>query len=102
MYLRFILCFLIITWSNIRAQTPASPQKRLAGLLTQYQRHTLSDTAYLNAVDSLVPLVWNNSGLEQLLSTFQQIAFGDQKLGRYRAQFYRYMMFNSINTNKYG
>jgi signal transduction histidine kinase len=95
-------CILLFSCSNARAQSPISPQKHLAGLLLRYREHTLGDTPYLKAVDSTISLVLSDDSLQQLLSTYQKIAFDNPGLGRYRMMYYRSLAVNSINKNKYG
>src|SRR5882757_4888007 len=101
-FLPFLLFFLVITWEDARAQRRDSPKQHLAGLLTLYQHHILSDTAYLNAVDSITPLLLNEDSLEQRLSTYEKIAFADDRYGKYRVHYYRHLLSFSDNKNRYG
>ncbi|HEX9509177.1 MAG TPA: ATP-binding protein [Puia sp.] len=98
----FLLSFLVIAWGGARAQSPDSLKQHLTGLLEQYQHHTLCDTAYLKAVDSAAPLLLHDDNLEQLLSTYQQIAFGGKGLDRYKASYYTYLAIYSYNMNRFG
>ncbi|HEX9509175.1 MAG TPA: ATP-binding protein [Puia sp.] len=98
----FLLSSLVFAWGGACAQRPDSLKQHLTGLLAQYQGHTLSDTAYLKAVDSAAPLLVHDDSLEQLLSTYQQIAFGNKRLGAYRGHYYADLALYSYNKNKYG
>jgi len=98
----FLLSFLVFAWGGACAQRPDSLKQHLSGLLVLYQDHTLSDTAYLKAVDSAAPLLVHDDSLEQLLSTYRQIAFGNKRLGAYRANYYTDLALYSYNKNKYG
>lgn len=98
----FLLSFLVLAWSDVGAQRPDSLKQHLSDLLASYQDHLLSDTAYLKAVDSAAPLLVHDDSLEQLLSTYRQIAFGNKRLGAYRANYYTDLAFYSYNKNKYG
>lgn len=98
----FILCFLVIAWSNTRAQQPGSLTAHLADLLVQYHDHTLSDTAYLKAVDTTAARLLNDDSLPSLLTTYRQIAFSDKGSDRYRAKYYTYLAIYSYNKNRFG
>jgi signal transduction histidine kinase len=97
-----ILFFLVIAWNNTRAQRVESLKKHLADLLIQYHGHILSDTAYLKAVDSTAPLLLRDDSLQQLLTTYQQIAFSDKGSDRYQAQYYTYLAIYSYNMSRFG
>jgi two-component sensor histidine kinase len=87
----------------------ASPAQRLVDVLTRYEQHSLRDTAYLNAVDSIldaddpiVHLLYNDDSLEQRLNTYQKIAFSDTAYGKYRVRYYRYLLSAADNRNRSG
>ena len=98
----FLLCLLLPATLTLRAQDPISAKKQLATLSMQYQQSTLPDTAYLNAVDSLAALLYDEDSLEQWLDPYQQIAFSDTGYGKYRVHYYRHLMKLSDNKSRYG
>lgn len=114
--LSLILCFfLILILAAAQENQPfagrgtASPVQRLSGLLTRYERHLLPDTAYLNAVDSILNaadsithLLYNDDSLEQRLNTYQRIAFSAPSYGKYRVRYYRYLLSAADNRNRSG
>lgn len=95
----FVLCCLVIATGLSRAQGQGG---QISGLLTRYRDHRLSDTAFLKAVDSIAPPLLSNDSLPQLLSAYQEIAFGDKRWGRYRANYYTYLAIYSYNKNQFG
>jgi signal transduction histidine kinase len=74
----------------------------LAGLLQSYKAHRLNDSAYLRAVDSLAPFLLAEDSLPEWLGTYRDIAFGNTRLGVYRAHYYTYMAIHATNKNQLG
>ena len=102
-WLRSLLTALgLLTGLFGHAQASNSLKHRLADLEAQRQVRSLKDTDYLRSVDSVAPLLEAEDSLPRLLSSYQQIAFGDSALGRFRAHYYTYMALNAYNTNKFG
>lgn len=109
-----ILCGLVIPWSGIYAQSPRSAhsslstqppdsaRQRLAVLQAGYERRILSDTAYLNGVDSIVLRLFSGDSLEQQLDTYQKIAFGGDVPGKYRLKYYRYLLYYFVSKDRNG
>jgi signal transduction histidine kinase len=93
---------LLLSGIYTRAQRPALLKRHLAELQQQYQDHGLRDTVYLKAADSAAALLLQDDSLPQLLSVYQQVAFGDKGLGRYRANYYTYLAIYSYNKNRLG
>src|SRR5579862_1091514 len=79
------LVCLLVTGGNSLAQAPPSSARHLAGLLQSYHSQRLNDTAYLNAADSVVPVLLAEDSLPEWLGTYRQIAFGDERRAVYRA-----------------
>jgi signal transduction histidine kinase len=104
--LAILICCLSLVPGNAPAQeqsmSTVAPKKHLADLLEQYRGRMIRDTAYLNAVDSIAPLILSDDSLPSLLSAYRQVAFNDGKLGKYRAHYYTYLAIYSYNTNKFG
>lgn len=96
------LVFFLVIGNHSRAQDTIPPQKHLASLLVQYHQHTLSDTAYLNAVDSTASLLYNEDSLVQWLDTYRQIIFSDPRYGKYRVYYYLHLQRLSDNKSRYG
>lgn len=84
------------------AQLSDSLKHRLAALDARREARLLKDTDYLRSVDSIAPLLETEDSLPRLLTAYQQIAFGNPALGRWRAWYYTYMALNAYNTNKFG
>lgn len=98
----FLLPLLLIGRGDASAQRPVSIKQHLADLLVYRQEHRISDTAYLKAVDSAAPLLVHDDSLDQLLSVYRQIAFGNKELAAYRAHYYADLALYAYNKNKYG
>jgi signal transduction histidine kinase len=97
-----LLILFLLPAVNTRAQRPALLKRHLADLQVQYQARSLPDTVYLKAVDSAASLLLQDDSLPQLLSAYQQIAFGEPGLGKYRAKYYTYLAIYSYNRNRLG
>ncbi|HXB08625.1 MAG TPA: ATP-binding protein [Puia sp.] len=97
-----LLCLSVLAGHTLDAQVTDSLKHRLATLETRRQARLLKDTDYLRSVDSIAPRLEAEDSLPQLLSTYRQIAFDDQKLGRYRAFYYTYLALNAYNASKFG
>ncbi len=97
-----ILCCLCFTGVRSVAQVPVTATGRLSGLLREYHHHTLSDTAYLKAVDSIAPMLGNDDSLPQRLAVYREIAFGDNIKGPWKARYYGYMALYSNNKSQFG
>jgi len=93
---------LVVTGGDSVAQSPVSSAQHLAGLLQAYQSHRLTDSAYLKAVDSAAPLLVSEDSLPEWLGTYREIAFGDKRLGAYRAHYYTYMAIHANNMSRFG
>ncbi|HLZ88313.1 MAG TPA: ATP-binding protein [Puia sp.] len=98
----FLIFLGILAGHSLRAQTADSLKHRLSALLVQYKARLLKDTDYLRCVDSIAPLLESDDSLPEALSTYRQIAFGDPKQGRRRANYYTYLALNAYNANKWG
>lgn len=98
-FLVYSILLLIVSWNPTTAQTLAP---RLQTLLRQHRAHVLKDTAYLNAVDSLAPLLLDEDTLPAELAPYQQIAFQKSIPGKYRMRYYRYLALQSVNKDRYG
>jgi len=110
-YLLRLLCFLTAVLGPLRGisqpsgspgQSTPGPQQRLSAALSRWQTGQISDTIYLHAVDSVAPQLLNDDSLVQELSTYRQLAFSNNNLGKYRVWYYRYMAVFSLNKHKYG
>jgi signal transduction histidine kinase len=89
------LCCLFVVGGTCLAQSPTSSVQRLAALLRSYHSHLLNDSAYLKAVDSVVPVLLPEDSLPEWLGAYREIAFGDKRWGVYRAHYYTYMAIHS-------
>lgn len=92
----------ILTGLFGHAQLSDSLKHRLATLEAWHQARLLKDTDYLRSVDSIAPLLEAEDSLPRFLSSYQQIAFADPSLGRWRAYYYTYLALNAYNTNRFG
>jgi signal transduction histidine kinase len=92
----------ILAGHSPHAQVADSLKHRLATLLKQYRARLMKDTDYLRSVDSIAPLLEGDDSLPQGLSVYRQIAFGNPKLGRQRANYYTWLALNAYNANKFG
>ena len=98
-----LLVFLgVLSGNSGNAQVTDSLITRLATLEKRREAQLLKDTDYLNAVDSIAPLLEQSDSLSQLLSDYQRIAFGDPHLGRHRAYYYTFLALNAYNASKFG
>ncbi len=89
--------------SLLLAQKPTELKNRLSNLQAQYQQHRLGDTAYLNQVDSIAPLLVHEDSLPQFLEVYRQVAFNeDTALGKYRATYFAVMSLWALNKGKFG
>jgi signal transduction histidine kinase len=85
-----------------RTQMTDSLKSRLTLLDTRLQARLLKDTDYLNAVDSIAPMLEGDDSLPQRLVNYRRIAFGDPDLGRHRAYYYTFLALNAYNASKFG
>ena len=97
-----ILCCLLFAGERSIAQAPVTATGRLSGLLREYRDHTLNDTAYLKAVDSIAPMLGNDDSLPQRLAVYREIAFGDNIKGPWKARYYSYMALYFNNKSQFG
>jgi hypothetical protein len=97
-----ILCCLLFAGVRSVAQGPVISTARLAALLREYRAHMLSDTAYLQAVDSIAPILGNDDSLPQRLAVYREIAFRDNIKGPWKARYYSYMALYSNNKSQFG
>jgi signal transduction histidine kinase len=97
-----ILCYFLFTGLKSFAQTPVISGERLSVLLREYRDHTLNDTAYLKAVDSIAPILGSDDSLPQRLAVYREIAFGDKMKGRWKARYYSYLALWYYNKSQFG
>ncbi len=93
---------LVVSGGNNFGQSPPSSGQHLAGLLRSYRSHHLNDTAYLRAVDSVAPVLLAQDSLPEWLGVYKEIAFGNERLGIYRAHYYTYMAIHANTRNQFG
>ncbi len=96
------LCCLAFYGGSSLAQPPASSVQRLNKLLQSYHSHRSNDSAYLKAVDSIVPVLLAEDSLPEWLGAYREIAFGDNRWGVYRAHYYTYMAIHATDMNQFG
>jgi signal transduction histidine kinase len=75
---------------------------RLQNLVRQHDAHKLGDTVFLNAVDSLAPLLLDDDSLLKELAPYQQVAFGARVPGKYRMHYYRFLALQAVNKDRFG
>lgn len=97
-----LLGLLTFTRAPTLAQGALSRQDQLSALMVQLKNHSLNDTGYLNAVDSIANSSYDNDSLKQWLSDYRQIAFSDTSYGKYRVHYYRHLMRLSNNKSWWG
>lgn len=103
--LKPILFFLGFFAGNyVCAQRTDTLKLRLSTLQVRYHEHLLKDTDYLNAVDSIAPLLGKEDSLPQLLSLYRQLAFEEPGTGRgrHRAAYYTYLAIHAYNSSRLG
>jgi len=98
----FFFCLAALSGNYVRAQQTDTLKLRIYRLLTRYQEHSMRDTDYLKAVDSIAPMLGKEDSLSQLLSVYQRLAFGEPGRGRYRAGYYTYLAINAYNFSRLG
>jgi len=98
----FLCCLGIFTGSCVHAQQADTLRGRMSHLLARYRAHSIADTDYLKGVDSIAPMLGKEDSLAQLLSVYQQLAFGEPSRGKYRAGYYTYLAINAYNFSQLG
>lgn len=71
-------------------------------LLNLYNTRQLSDTAYLNKVETIVPSFYTDTSLRKKLELFQQIAWSRPAYRSYRIKYFTFMANNATFTYKAG
>jgi signal transduction histidine kinase len=106
---KYVALFSLITGllfpRSLHSQSNKDHSGTWDSLLSKLKSGVLNDTAYLKKIDSFVtssPLIVGDKNLKTSLSHYKEIAFSNNKLHRYRVNYYDYLSDNAFINNLAG